>query len=60
MDSKEQIIREISTVVASLSLKIEKLQAKVNELCRNTECAEVKKAHKDLLCKTTTKIKIED
>ena len=60
MDSKEQIILEISTVVASLSLKIEKLQAKVNELCRNTECAEVKKVNKDLLCKKPTKRKTEE
>ena len=31
MDSKEKIISEISTAVENLSLKIEALQAKVNE-----------------------------
>ncbi len=48
MDSKDKIILEISTVVESLSLKIEKLQAKVNELCQNTQCPQVKKVNKDL------------
>ena len=44
MDSKDKIILEISSVVASLSLKIETLQAKVNELCKSTgECPELKK-----------------
>jgi prefoldin subunit 5 len=50
MDSKEQMIREISSVVESLSLKIEALQAKVNELCKSTgDCTRVKKVNKDLL-----------
>ncbi len=50
MDSKDQMIREISSVVESLSLKIEALQAKVNELCKSTgDCTRVKKVNKDLL-----------
>jgi hypothetical protein len=50
MDSKDKIILEISTVVQSLSLKIETLQAKVNELCKSTgDCSRVKKVNKDLL-----------
>ena len=50
MDSKDKIILEISTAVESLSLKIEALQAKVNELCKSTgDCSRVKKVHKDLL-----------
>tara|TARA_Y100001973_G_C5205956_1_gene341580 strand:- start:1416 stop:1592 length:177 start_codon:yes stop_codon:yes gene_type:complete len=53
MDSREKIILEISTVVESLSLKIEKLQAKVNELCQNTQCAQVKKVNKDLSASST-------
>lgn len=50
MDSKNQIILEISSVVASLSLKIETLQAKVNELCKSTgDCARVKQVNNELL-----------
>ena len=50
MDSKDKIILEISSVVESLSLKIETLQAKVNELCKSTgDCARVKKVNRDLL-----------
>ncbi len=50
MDSKEKIILEISSVVASLSLKIETLQAKVDELCKSTgDCARIKKVNSDLL-----------
>ncbi len=50
MDSKNQIILEISSVVASLSLKIETLQAKVNELCKSTgDCARVKQVNGELL-----------
>ena len=50
MDSKDKIILEISTAVESLSLKIEALQAKVNELCKSTgDCSRVKKVNKDLL-----------
>ena len=43
MDSKkERIIDEISTAVENLSLKIEALQAKVDELCKTTgECATI-------------------
>ena len=52
MDSNEtekKIISEISTVVQSLSLKIEALQAKVNELCKSTgQCERVKKVNGDL------------
>tara|TARA_R100000664_G_C2655226_1_gene73970 strand:- start:208 stop:390 length:183 start_codon:yes stop_codon:yes gene_type:complete len=52
MDSNEtekKIISEISTVVHSLSLKIEALQAKVNELCKSTgQCERVKKVNGDL------------
>ncbi len=51
MDSKqEEMINEISSVVRSLSLKIETLQAKVNKLCKSTgDCARVKQVNKDLL-----------
>tara|TARA_R100000008_G_scaffold83831_1_gene69807 strand:+ start:1302 stop:1478 length:177 start_codon:yes stop_codon:yes gene_type:complete len=51
MDSKkEAIILEISSVVKSLSLKIETLQAKVNELCKSTgDCPRVKQVNDDLL-----------
>jgi uncharacterized coiled-coil protein SlyX len=50
MDSKDQIILEISSVVASLSLKIETLQAKVNELCKSTgDCERIQKVNGDLL-----------
>jgi len=54
MDSKDKIILEISSVVESLSLKIEALQAKVNELCKSTgDCSRVKNVNKDLLPPTT-------
>jgi uncharacterized coiled-coil protein SlyX len=50
MDSKDKIISEISTVVASLTLKLETLQAKVDELCKSTGgCDRVKKVNKDLV-----------
>tara|TARA_Y100000593_G_scaffold80218_1_gene149695 strand:- start:391 stop:582 length:192 start_codon:yes stop_codon:yes gene_type:complete len=49
MASKDEIINEISTVVESLSLKIEALQAKVNELCKSTgECATIEKSHESV------------
>jgi hypothetical protein len=54
MDSKDKIILEISSVVESLSLKIEALQAKVNELCKSTgDCSRVMNVNKDLLPPTT-------
>ena len=50
MDSKDRIISEISSVVASLTLKLETLQAKVDELCKSTGgCAHVKKVNRELL-----------
>ena len=50
MDSKDRIISEISTVVASLTLKLETLQAKVDELCKSTgACARVKKVNQELV-----------
>jgi len=49
MDSKDKIILEISTVVQSLSQKIESLQAIVNELCVSTgNCSRIKAVHKEL------------
>ena len=52
MDSKDKIILEIQSVVASLSLKIEALQAKVEELCKKTGgCDRVKAVNKELLLK---------
>ena len=52
MDSKDKIILEISSAVESLSLKIEALQAKVNELCKSTgDCARVKKVNSELMPK---------
>ena len=50
MVSKDKIILEISSVVANLSLKIETLQAKVDELCKSTgDCLRVKKVNSELL-----------
>ena len=61
MDSKDKIILEISSVVESLSLKIETLQAKVNELCKSTgDCSRVKQVNNDLLCKKPAKRKTEE
>ena len=52
MGSKETIISEISSVVASLNLKIEALQAKVEELCKKTGgCDRIKAVNKELLSK---------
>ena len=58
MDSnKDKIISDISVVIAGLSLKLETLQAKVEELCRSTgACGHVKKAHKELLTKKEGKL----
>jgi len=61
MDSKKkEIIQEISTVMASLAIKLETLQAKVNELCQSTDCHRVKTVNQDLLCKKPIKRKTED
>jgi hypothetical protein len=50
MDSKDRIISEISMVVATLTLKLETLQAKVDELCKSTGgCAHVKKVNGELI-----------
>jgi hypothetical protein len=48
-NNKEQIILEITTVVERLSLRISTLQAKVNELCKSTDCNRVQKVNKELL-----------
>ena len=48
-NNKDDIILEITTVVESLSLKLATLQAKVNELCKSTDCSRVKKVNKELL-----------
>tara|TARA_Y100001938_G_C7971654_1_gene369637 strand:+ start:226 stop:399 length:174 start_codon:yes stop_codon:yes gene_type:complete len=54
MVSEKEIIREISSVVESLSLKVEALQAKINELCRSTgECDRINKVNKDLASQTS-------
>ena len=61
MDSKnEKLISEISLVMASVATKLETLQAKVNELCRSTDCHRVKKVNKDLLCKKPIKRKTKE
>ena len=60
MDSKHQIIQEISTAVESLSLKLAALQDKVNELCKSTDCQRVKNVNKDLLCEKSTQRKTKD
>jgi len=60
MDSKDKIILEISTAVQSLSLKLARLQDKVNELCKSTDCDRVKNVNEDLLCKKTGKRKTEE
>jgi hypothetical protein len=50
MDFKDKKIREISTVIETLSLKLATLQAKVDDLCKSTgACPQVKKVHKHLL-----------
>jgi len=50
MDFKDKKIREISTVIETLSLKLAMLQAKVDDLCKSTgACPQVKKVHKHLL-----------
>ena len=60
MDSKDKIILEISTAVQSLSLKLARLQDKVNELCKSTDCDRVKNVNEDLLCKKPGKRKTEE
>ncbi len=60
MDSKDKIIREISSVVESLTLKLATLQDKVNELCKSTDCQRVQNVNEDLLCKKPTKRKTEE
>lgn len=51
-ENKNNIIVEISTVVQSLSLKIEALHAKVSELCLSTkQCERIKKINNDLAVK---------
>jgi hypothetical protein len=59
MDSKDEIIHEISSAVKSLSLKLATLQDKVNELCRSTDCQRVNKVNKDLLPKIPNKRKLK-
>jgi len=50
MTERDEIILEISTVVQSLTLKLESLQAKVDELCKSTgDCDRVKKVNKELI-----------
>ena len=50
MDSNDKMINDISVVIAGLSLKLETLQAKVEELCRATgTCSQVKKVNKELI-----------
>ena len=52
MDAKEKIITEMSIVVASLTLKLEALQTKIDELCKKTGgCDRVKAVNKELLLK---------
>jgi len=50
MSTPDKIILEISTAVQSLSLKLESLQAKVDELCKSTgDCDRMKKVNKELI-----------
>tara|TARA_R110000824_G_scaffold358906_1_gene546434 strand:- start:196 stop:402 length:207 start_codon:yes stop_codon:yes gene_type:complete len=50
MDSKDKLINEISSVMLSLSQKIESLQAKVDQLCRSTgNCTNIKTVHAELI-----------
>ena len=50
MDSKDKLINEISNVMLSLSQKIERLQAKVDQLCRSTgNCVYIKTVHAETL-----------
>jgi|TARA_R110000751_G_scaffold134569_1_gene237042 hypothetical protein len=52
MDSKNNIILEISSVVESLHLKIASLQAIVDKLCQSTgNCDNIKTAHMELIPK---------
>tara|TARA_R110000824_G_scaffold361231_1_gene549192 strand:- start:992 stop:1162 length:171 start_codon:yes stop_codon:yes gene_type:complete len=49
MDSKDKIILEMSTSLATLSVKIAALQAKVNEMCKSTgDCVRVKEVNRAL------------
>jgi len=50
MSDRDKIILEISTVVQNLTVKLESLQAKVDELCKSTgDCARVKTVNKELI-----------
>jgi len=50
MSDRDKIILEISTVVQNLTVKLESLQAKVDELCKSTgSCARVKTVNKELI-----------
>ena len=56
MDSKDKLINEISNVMLSLSQKIERLQAKVDQLCRSTgNCAHIKTVHAETIPKKEVK-----
>jgi len=50
MDSKDVLTNEISSVILSLSQKIENLQIKLDELCHSTgNCANIKTVHAKLI-----------
>ena len=51
MDSeKKTLMGDITLVVNRLSLRIESLQKKIEELCKSTgDCAHIRRAHQELL-----------
>jgi|TARA_R110002074_G_scaffold67834_1_gene159480 hypothetical protein len=56
VDYKDKIILEMSTSLASLSIKVAALQAKINEMCKSTgDCARVKEVNRALNPEKTEK-----
>jgi len=56
MDSKEKFLDDITSAVESLTQKIERLQAKVDELCKSTgDCSQITAAHNNLLSKNESR-----
>ena len=56
MDSKERTLDDITSVVEALNQKIERLQAKVEELCKSTgDCSQITAAHNNLLSKNESR-----
>ena len=57
MDSKEDILNDITGVVKALSQKVENLQQKIEDLCKSTgKCKNIKIAHKELIPENKSKL----